>query len=161
MAFSELQRAVANLRLTLAGIQVREEQLDAQIAQFRAQLRRLPRQVIYGAAALDSSLAAMGEIDERLADALANRRRVLAIKRAATQEMEALQLVQQLDEARRSLQDLKRRTPGSEQDPQQDQETAAEVRRLEQFIAQNSKRAELAITADYQERQEGQPGPPG
>ena len=157
MAFSELQRAVANLRLTLAGIQVKEEQLDAQIAQFRAQLRRLPRQVIYGAAALDSSLAAMGEIDERLADALANRRRVLAIKRAATQEMEALQLVQQLGEARRSLQDLKRRTPG----PEQDQETAAEVRRLEQFIAQNSKRAELAITADYQERQEGQPGPPG
>jgi hypothetical protein len=93
----------------------------------------------------------MGEIDERLADALANRRRVLAIKKAAVEEMQALQLVEQLDEARRSLQDLKRRAAGAEQD----QETAAEVRRLEQFIAQNSKRAELAITADYREREEG------
>ena len=147
MAFSQLQSVIANLRLILAAIRDKEQQLDAQIAQFRSQLRRLPRQVIYGTTTLD---AAMGEIDERLADALTNRRRLLAIKKAATEEMEALQLVRQLDEARRSLQELKRRAPCSARDPQ----TAAEMRRLEQFIALNSKRAELAITADYQERQE-------
>ena len=150
MAFSQLQSVIANLRLILAAIRDKEQQLDAQIAQFRSQLRRLPRQVIYGTTTLDASMAAMGEIDERLADALTNRRRLLAIKKTATEEMEALQLVRQLDEARRSLQELKRRAPCSARDP----ETAAEMRRLEQFIALNSKRAELAITADYQERQE-------
>ena len=150
MAFSQLQSVIANLRLILAAIRDKEQQLDAQIAQFRSQLRRLPRQVIYGTTTLDASMAAMGEIDERLADALTNRRRLLAIKKAATEEMEALQLVRQLDEARRSLQELKRRAPCAARDP----ETAAEMRRLEQFIALNSKRAELAITADYQERQE-------
>ena len=150
MAFSQLQKAISTLRMSLAEIQAKEQQLDSMIAQFRTQLRRLPRQVIYGRTSLDASLTAMEEIDERLAHALANSRRLLAIKKAATEELQALELVGRLDEARRSLQDAKQRvrTLGEED------ETMAEIRRLEQFIAEHSKQAELAITADYQERQE-------
>ena len=109
----------------------------------------------------------MGEIEERLADAVANLKRVLAIKKTAIEELEALESVKLLDEARRSLQELKQRSPSSTDpsstdpsstdpsstDPStpEDGETLEEMRRLEQFIAEHSKRAELAITARYRE----------
>ena len=139
------------LRLRLAEMQNKVGQLDAMIAQFRTQARRLPRQTVYGQVSLDASLAALGEIEERLADAIANRRRLLAIKKTCEEELEALELVKRVDEARRALAGLRKkvRTPGTDDD------TAAEMNRLEQFIAEHSKRAEWAITASYQERYQG------
>ncbi len=145
---SQLQRAMAALRLSLAEIRHKEEQLDASIAQFRTQLRRLPRQTIYGRAPLEMALSAMGEIEERLADAEDNRRRVLTIKQAALDELAALESVQQVDEARKALAQLKQQA--GHQLPSD--EAAAEIRRLEQFIAQHSRRAEQTITAAFQER---------
>jgi vacuolar-type H+-ATPase subunit I/STV1 len=141
---------MATLRMSLAEIQHKENQLDSLVAQFRTQLRRLPRQVIYGKTSLEMSLAAMGEIEERLADAVSTRRRLQAIKKSAMEELETLELLKRVDEARRSLQALKQRIHTSGED----EETLAEVRRLEQFIADYSKRAEWAITTSYQERQE-------
>ena len=151
---SQLQQAMAALRLSLANIRHKEEQLDAQIAQFRTQLRRLPRQAIYGRAPLDLALSAMGEIEERLQDAEQTRRRLLAIKKAAQDELAALESVQQVDEARKTLAQLRRAT--RLQSPAPSEETAAEIRRLEQFITQHSKRAEQTITANFMERQEQQ-----
>ena len=151
MVFSQLQSDMAALRLRLAEIQNKEGQLDAMIAQFRAQVRRLPRQAVYGQISLDGSLAALGEIEERLADAMANHRRLLAIKKTCEGELEALDVVKRVDEARRALADLRKRvrTSGADDD------TAVEMHRLKQFIAEHSKRAEWAITASYQERQQG------
>ena len=51
----------------------------------------------------------MGEIEERLADAVANRRRLLQIKKTASQELEALVVLKQVDEARTTLSGLKQR----------------------------------------------------
>jgi len=150
VAMSQLQQTMATLRMSLAEIQHKENQLDSLVAQFRNQLRRLPRQVIYGKTSLEMSLAAMGEIEERLADAVATRRRLLAIKKSAMEELDTLELLKRVDEARRSLQALKQRIRTSGED----EETLAEIRRLEQFIADYSKRAERAITTSYQERQE-------
>ena len=135
--------------MSLAAIRHQEERLDAQIGQFRTQLRRLPRQAIYGRVPLETALSAMGEIEERLQDAEENRRRLLAIKKAALDELAALESVQQVDAARKELAQLKRQESPSP-------ETAAEIRRLEQFIAQHSRRAEQTITANFAERQ-GQP----
>ena len=148
MSTSQLEKAMATLRISLAEIRSKESQLDATISQFRAQLRRVPRQAIYGRSSLDMSLSAMGEIEERLADAEATRRRLLAIKKTATDELEALQLIQQVDEARRSLSGLRKKVRESGAGA----ETAAEIQRLERFIAAHSKRAEQAITASYEER---------
>ncbi|MCE2499696.1 MAG: hypothetical protein J4G13_02390 [Dehalococcoidia bacterium] len=145
---SQLQQAMASLRLSLAEIRHKEEQLDASINQFRAQLRRLPRQTIYGRAPLDMALSAMGEIEERLRDAEDNRRRLLTVKKAALDELAALESVQQVDEARKALAQLRQqfgRQPASA-------DAAAEIRRLEQFIAQHSRRAEQTITANFEER---------
>ena len=61
-----------------------------------------------------------------------------------------MELVGKVDEARRTLQTLSQQAlvpgenPGAE----------AEIRRLEQFIAEHSKLAEWAITSSYQEQDE-------
>jgi len=144
VSVSQLEKAMANLRIGLAEMENKEAQLDAQISQFRQQLRRVPRQAMYGQASLDASLAAMGEIEERLADAEAVRRRLLQIKASATQELESLVLLKQVDEARTTLADLKRRGAA-------DEETATEIRRLEVFIAEGSKREEKARKARDEE----------
>ena len=136
---------MANLRIGLAEMENKEAQLDAQISQFRQQLRRVPRQAIYGQASLDASLAAMGEIEERLEDAQAVRRRLLQIKASAAQELEALVVLKQVDEARSKLAELKRSRAT-------DEGTLSDIRRLEEFIAVQGKRAEQAITAGYEER---------
>ena len=150
MSTSQLQIAMSSLRLRLAEIQSKEDQVETLVSQFRTQLRRLPRQVVYGTISLDASLTAMGEIEERLNDALASHRRLLEIKKTAVFELEALERVRQVDEARRCLSSLKQQTRSSGED----QEASAEILRLEKFIAGHSKRAELAITDNYQQRQD-------
>ena len=150
MAASQLEKSLAVLRMGLAEIEHKEQQLDAQISQFRAQLLRVPRQVIYGAAGLEAALAAMGEIEERLADAEAVRRRLRLIKNAAAQELESLLVLKRVDEARANLAAMQRQpTADGDADAQ-----AAEIRRLEEYINANSKLAEQIITARYQERLE-------
>ena len=141
---------MSSLRIRLAEIQNREDQAETLINQFRTQLRRLPRQVVYGTISLDASITAMGEIEERLNDALATHRWILELKKTAVYELEALQLVEQVDEARRSLSSLKQQSRLSGETA----EASAEILRLEKFIADYSKRAEVAITDSYQERQE-------
>ena len=151
MAISQLEQAMATLRLGLAEMSAKEDQLDALIGQFQTQLRQLPRQVVYGQTSLDLSLTAMGEIEERLEDAVATRRRLLAIKDTATQELEALQLLKRVDEARSKLASLKN---GPLTGPNGD-DARSEIRQLEGFIAANSRQAEQAITDRFRERTEG------
>ncbi len=149
MAISQLGQAMATIRLGLAEMRNKEDQLDQLVNQFQTQLRRLPRQVVYGQASLELSLAAMGEIEERLDDAVANRRRLLAIKDTAIQELEALQLLKRVDEARSKLASLKRDGQLGGEDVQ------VEIRNLEDFIAANSRQAERAITDRFKERTNG------
>ena len=150
MSLSQLQQTMATLRLSLAEIKNKEQHIDSMISQFRTQLRRLPRQVIYGKTTLDASISAMGEIEERLGDSLAVQRRLLAIKKASQDELAALESVKQVDEARSALANLKQQIL----DYGEKAATLTEIKRLEQFIAEHSKMAELAITESYQSRSE-------
>ena len=143
---------MATLRLGIAEMRAKEERLDAQINQFRTQLRRLPRQVVYGQTSLELSLTAMGEIEERLEDAMANRRRLLAIKDTAIQELEALQLLKRVDEARSKLASLKKNGLFGASSGEEAQE---QIRQLEGFIAANSRQAEQAITDRFRQRMDG------
>ena len=152
MAISQLEQAMATLRLGIAEMRAKEEQLDAQINQFRTQLRRLPRQVVYGQTSLELSLTAMGEIEERLEDAVANRRRLLAIKDTAIQELEALRLLKRVDEARSKLASLKKNGLSGASSGEEAQE---QIRQLEGFIAANSRQAEQAITDRFRQRMDG------
>ena len=143
---------MATLRLGIAEMRAKEERLDAQINQFRTQLRRLPRQVVYGQTSLELSLTAMGEIEERLEDAVANRRRLLAIKDTAIQELEALQLLKRVDEARSKLASLKKNGLFGASSGEEAQE---QIRQLEGFIAANSRQAEQSITDRFRQRMDG------
>ena len=149
MSTSQLQQAMANIRMGLAEILSKASQLDSMISQFRTQLRRLPRQIVYGQLPLDASLSSMGEIEERLNDTLATRERLLKIKKAATDELTALESVKLVDEAKSNLISLKKTAITSDTATK----THEEIQRLEQFIAEHSKLAEIAITERYQERQ--------
>ena len=108
MSTSQLQQTMAILRISLAEIQNKGRQLESMISQFRIQLRRLPRQVIYGQTGLDASLPSMGEIEERLSDSTPTLRRLGVIKKSTWDELAALESVKQVSEARSSLADLKR-----------------------------------------------------
>ena len=121
--------------------------MDVCVNQVQTHGRCLPRQGVYGQTSLESSLTAMGEIEERVGDAVANRRRLLAIKDTATQELEALQLLKRVDEARSKLASLKNGNSA-------DEEAQAEIRQLEDFIAANSRQAEQAITERLKKRTE-------
>ena len=147
MSTSQLQQTMAILRMSLAEIANKERQLESMISQFRTQLRRLPRQVIYGKTGLDASLSSMGEIEERLSDSTSTLRRLQVIKKATLDELAALESVKQVSEARRSLADLKRAIRDYPDDPQ----TLSQLRRLESFITEHSKMAEMAITERFQE----------
>ena len=155
MAISQLEQAMATLRLGLAEMRAKEEQLDAQINQFQTQLRRLPRQVAYGQTSLELSLTAMGEIEERLENSVANRRRLLAIINTATQELEALQLLKRVDEARSKLASLKKNGLLGGSNLGASEKVQEEIRQLEGFIAANSRQAEQAITDRFRERTNG------
>ena len=132
----------------LAEIRGREEQLDIMIRQFRAQIDRPPRQAIYGRTTLDLALSAMEEIHERLNHAQVTRQNLLAIKQRASDELSALQLTQRVEEAKEALRDLKERALSADQG---DEGAVAEMRRLEEFIAEYSKQAERDITSRVQE----------
>lgn len=144
----QIRQATARLRLFLADIRSREDQLDTMIRQFRTQMDRAPRQAIYGRTTLDLVLSAMAEIQERLEHAEHTRQHLLAIKQNATDELSALELTQQVEEAKESLRDLKERGASTDH---VEEGAEAEMRRLEEFIAEYSKRAERAITASFQE----------
>ena len=118
------------------------------VSQFHVQLARLPRQAIYERTTLDLALSAMSEIEERLNHAQVARKHLLAIKAKAADELGALELTQQEEEAKAALRDLKAQAASAEQI---DEGVTAEVRRLEEFIAEYSKRAERAITSSFQE----------
>ena len=144
----QLRQATARLRLFLAEIRSREEQLDSTIRQFRTQLNRLPRQAMYGRITLDIVLSSMAEVQERLNYAQATRQHLLAIKQKATDELSALELTQKVEEAKEALKNLKSKSDGA---ASADAGAVAEMRRLEEFIAEYSKQAERAITSSFQE----------
>ena len=138
---------MAILWISLAEIENKERQSKSMISQFRTPLRRLPRQVIYGQTGLNVSLSSMGEIEERLSDSTSTLRRLRVIKKSTLDELTALESVKQVSEARSSLADLKR----SMRDSPDDRETISEVGRLESFITEHSKMAEMAITERFQD----------
>ena len=147
----QIREATAGLRLVLADIkgrEGREAQLDTMVHQFRTQLDRLPKQAIYGRTSLDLALSAMAEIQERLDHAVATRQHLLAIKQRTSDELAALELTQRVEEAKETLRDLKSRPPDPRTSPD---DVEAEVRRIQEFIAEYSKRAERSITGGQQE----------
>lgn len=63
---SEPEKMVLRIRMMLAMIKSKEEELDSQRAEFANQLPRIQRYALYGNIALDSSLLLVEEVENRL-----------------------------------------------------------------------------------------------
>lgn len=138
---TQMNRAMAALKLSLAEMRARDDQLKALIRQFETQLKRIPRQAMYGRAPLNLALGSMAEIEERLLHSQTQRRHLLTIMEQARLELEALVLVQRIESARKQLSRLRRQLVDDTNEDAQ-----SEIVRLETYIAQYSKQAERAIT---------------
>ncbi len=141
---TQMNQAMAALKFSLAEMRARDDRLKAMIRQFETQLKRIPRQAMYGRASLNLALGSMAEIEERLRHSQTQRRHLLNIMEQARMELEALVLVQRIESAREKLANLKKQISGD-----MDEDTQAQIIRLEAYIAQYSKQAERAITTGY------------
>ncbi len=143
MTMPQMQKAISSLRLLLASVRAKEDELEAMSRQFRRQLERAPRYAIQGGNPLDTTLNLMGEIQERL-DSVENRRRHLAsIRQQAEAELQALSITGKIAEAKDELAKLKASLAAGE--PADEQRSAE----LEQFIDEASIRAAEAITSGF------------
>ena len=138
----QLTQAVAVLKLILAEIRAKEQQLDMQIRQFEGQMARLPRQTTYGGVPLDLGLNAMSEVEERLNHVRTKKRHLVSIKEQAQRELEALEVVQRVEDAKLSIAQLRARINAEGLASQQAWE---QIQRLEAYITEYSKQAERSI----------------
>ena len=142
MAAAEMQKAIARLRLVLAAIKGKEEELGGLSAQFRRQLRRAPGTAIHGSSSLDVTLGMMREIQERLNHVEETRTHLSAIKDRAQDELQALDLTEKIERAKTRLASLKEGGGPSDPDAEGRRE---EIESLERFIQEASIRAGEAI----------------
>ncbi len=133
---TRMSQAVAALKLRLAEMRAKDDQLKVMIRQFQAQLARIARQTMYGRISLDLALGSMQEIEERLEDTQTKRGHLLSIKDRAEAE-----LVQRIEAARARLAQLRGRLGGGP-----DKDTQTQITRLEEYIMRYSKQAERNIT---------------
>lgn len=142
MTMPQMQQAITNLRLLLASIRAKDDDLNALARQFRRQLERAPRTAIQGVNSLDATLNLMGEIQERLDGVEAQRKHLASIRRQAEAELVALNITEKIAQAKKELAQLRAsRDAGG-------QMNAVRIAELQRFIEEASIRAGEAITGN-------------
>ena len=92
MTMPEMQKAISNLRLLLATIRGKQEELEGSSRQFQRQLKRATNHSIHGSSPLESTLSILAEIQERLDHVESTRKHLAAVKSRAEDELQALYL---------------------------------------------------------------------
>jgi hypothetical protein len=105
-AVQKLDITIAKLRLLLADVMAKEQQLALVRQQFRDQLRKAIDYSIYGDGSLDGTLGLMGEIQQRIAAADSALRDLGLVRARAERELESLQLTKRIEAAKTELQQL-------------------------------------------------------
>lgn len=157
----KLDLTIAHLRLRLADIEARMEQIRALRRQYEEQFRRVVNHSLYGEAELDRILALMQEIEERRADVEATARRLEVLEQRTRQELDSLQITKGIEEAKAELLDLQARKLALDQRLAQPSPEdvlvrlraeqaylVSEMRRLQQQIAEGSELAARALNAE-------------
>src|SRR5215216_3093391 len=88
-ALKKIDLTIARLRLLLADVSARERALEDQRRTANEQHAKLIMFSMYGDATLDSVLAMMADVDERLGHVEATSRSLSAIRRRAEEELES------------------------------------------------------------------------
>jgi hypothetical protein len=142
-ALKKIDITIARLRLLLADITAREGALEEQRRTCREQHNKLVTFSMYGDSTLDSVLAMLQDVQERLDHIEARSRSLQAIRKRAENELESLQLTKGIEEAKVLLQQLQARqaAPSDAADALTPDELQAEIARLQALINEASERA--------------------
>ena len=105
----ELDKRIANLRLRLAEIRSRQEQMVALERQFRAQLDKVLDFAVYERGDLDSALSMAEDIDTRLGGVSRASRHLETIRVRCQEELDALLLTSSIETAKAELAELEGR----------------------------------------------------
>jgi phage shock protein A len=136
----KIDLTIARLRLLLAEITAREAALEDQRRTCREQRAKLVTFSLYGDSTLDSVLAMLGDVDERLSHIEATARSLARIRDRAAGELESLQLTKSIEEAKVELRELQTRQSSDSPD-----EVDSEIARLRALINEASERAGKSI----------------
>ena len=143
-AIKKIDLTIARLRLLLADISAREGALENQRRTFREQQNKLVTFSMYGDSSLDSVLAMLADVQERLNHLEATSQSLAAIRKRAEIELESLQLTKGIEEAKVLLQELKAKQAAAlddSEDALSPVEIQAEISRLQALINEASERA--------------------
>lgn len=141
MTMPEMQKAISNLRILLASLQGKEDELATLKRQFERQLNRAPGYAIHGGNSLESTLSIMEEIRERLDATGRTISNLMAIKKRAQEELQALLLTDKIEQAKTELAYLREQGGASK----------ARIDELTKFIDDASAWAGQAITGDVED----------
>jgi hypothetical protein len=142
-ALKKIDITIARLRLLLADVTARESALEQQRRTFQEQHNKLITFSMYGDSSLDTALAMLGDVQERLAGLDGTARSLAGIRKRAEIELESLQLTKGIEEAKVLLQALqaKQAGPSDATDALSPAEIQAEIARLRSLINEASERA--------------------
>jgi hypothetical protein len=142
-ALKKIDLTIARLRLLLADVTAREAAIEEQRRTCREQHNKLVTFSLYGDSSLDSALAMLADVQERLTHVDATAKSLGAIRRRAEHELESLQLTKGIEEAKVVLHQLqaKQAAPTDAADALSPEEIQAEIARLQSLINEASERA--------------------
>jgi hypothetical protein len=109
MPVQELDKRIGLLRLLLADVDAREQQRAALSKQYRLQLQHIVEVTVVQTGDLGAALAAMQEVEERLAEVERTGRHLGLVRARAATELEALLLTRRVAEAQAQLAELETR----------------------------------------------------
>ncbi len=142
-ALKKIDLTIARLRLLLADVTARGAALQEQRRTCTEQHNKLVTFSLYGDSSLDSVLAMLGDVQERLSHIEATSRALAAIRQRAENELESLQLTKGIEEAKILLNELQLRQAAAidATDALSPAEIQAEIARLRSLINEASERA--------------------
>jgi hypothetical protein len=148
-ALKKIDITIARLRLLLADVTAREAAYEEQRRTCREQHNKLVTFSLYGDSSLDSALAMLADVQERLAHIDARSRSLAAIRKRAENELESLQLTKGIEEAKVLLHELQAKQAGpiDAADALSPSEIQAEIARLRSLINEASERAAQNIAS--------------
>ena len=137
---------IARLRLMLADIAAKEDQLEGLRRQYREQRNKVVGYALYSETTLTTSLEMMGDIAERLRQTETTLEHLRLIRRKAETELESLQLTKGVEQAKAELAELQRRMADAEQGAlPAPPDLNDEIRRLQNLINEASDRAARSL----------------
>jgi hypothetical protein len=147
-ALKKLDVTIARLRLLLAEVTAREAALEEQRRTCREQHNKLVTFGLYGDSSLDSVLAMLADVQERLTHLEATSRSLAAIRKRAENELESLQLTKGIEEAKVLLHELqaKQAGPFDAADALSPTAIQTEIARLRSLINEAAERAAKTIS---------------